>query len=117
MFLMSTSKLVKVCIINLSCSFSGAFGMTTRLPLRRFSLRKTVFPESLYILICLFHHEDFHMDANILLRSVAFRFAIVSVDTKSVLSLTPSHPPCFEGAHMHLKYTQMKSVGRLSPLL
>lgn len=93
----------------------GVFGMTTRLPLRRFSLRKTVFPESLYVLIFLFHREDFHMDANSFLHSVAFRFAIVSVDTKSVLSLTSPHPPCFEGAHIHLRYTQLKSVGRLPP--
>jgi hypothetical protein len=54
MYLMSTSKLVKVCLAAFSF-VSHTIGMTTRLPLRRFSLRKIVYPESLHVLTSFFH--------------------------------------------------------------
>jgi hypothetical protein len=78
---MNTSKLVKV-RPTVSPSLVP-LGMIKRLPLRRFSLRKTVYPESLCILIYFLHNVKISADANDLLCSVAVEFAIaiVSVDT------------------------------------
>ena len=106
MFSMSTSKLVKVSFVLLFFVSLWHCGMTTRLPLRRFSLRKTVFPESLYILIFSFTVEDLYMCADSLLHSVAFGSANVSVNTKSVLSFTcflkhpaSKRPTCTQNIH------------------
>ena len=76
MFSMSTSKLVKVCLTTFP-PFSCTFGMTTRLPLRRFSLRKIVYPESLHVLIRLSYLEGPEMDANCYFCSVALVSTIV----------------------------------------
>ena len=51
--------------------------MTTRLPLRRFSLRKIVYPESIHVLIRLFYLECPDMDANCYFCSVALVSTIV----------------------------------------
>ena len=84
--------------------------MTTRLPLRRFSLRKIVYPESLHILIRLFYLEGLDMDANCYFCSVALVSTIVRVDTAKSYSLRRFT----EAAHVHMAQVN-KSSGIFPP--